>query len=234
MKWIVLAVLISLSGCLSDFGDNTSPKDLITDQKSKWVIEIDYVQGHRPSQDAIDLLKSRLNSLVHKNSIQVLVDDVIPSAGADLDIDDFERLKDKHKDRSTSDDTAVTYVLYLDGNSDQDDDDGRVLGLAYSHDTVVMFDETINGAANLRFSSTDIERAVLVHEFGHILGLVNNGIPMVHDHEHPTAKKHSDNSASVMTPAVETTTNLYNLIGGLPTDFDADDRADVCAAGGRC
>lgn len=238
VKWIAFTLLLvpAFAGCLTGLldGDSVSPKDLITDQKSKWVIEIDYVQGHRPSQDAIDLLKSRMNALVHKDSIQVIVDDVIPSQKQGLKVSDFERLKDAHKDQSNSDDTVVTYVLYVDGGSASDTDEGKVLGLAYSHNTVVMFDETINNAANLRFSATEIERAVLVHEFGHILGLVNNGIPMKTPHEHSTEKKHSDNPNSVMTPAVETTTNLFNIIGGLPTAFDADDKADICAFGGKC
>lgn len=238
MKWIVFAALLipAFSGCLSDLldGDSVSPEDLVTDSKSKWVIEIDYVAGHKPAQSAIDLLKSRMNEVVKKDSITVLVDDILPAQKSNLKTSDFEALKSKYKDQSGDADTVVTYVLYLDSNSASDTSEGRVLGLAYSHDTVVMFDEVIESAANLRFSATDIEKAVLVHEFGHTIGLVNNGVPMQTNHEHSSHKKHSSNSASVMTPAVETTTNLNNIIGGLPTTFDANDKADLCAFGGRC
>jgi hypothetical protein len=242
MKWIVLAVLLipAFSGCLNDFldGDSISPNDLVTNSKEKWVIEIDYVSGHKPTQSAIDLLKTRMNEVVKKDSITVIVDDIIPSQKANLKISDFEALKSTYKDRSSDANTVVTYVLYLDGNSASDTDEGSVLGLAYSHTTVVMFDEVINNAANLRFSATAIEEAVLVHEFGHTIGLVNNGVNMVSNHEgvddDGQPNRHSDNSASVMTPAVETTTNLANILGGLPTTFDSDDKADLCAFGGRC
>jgi hypothetical protein len=242
MKWIVLALLLvpAFSGCLGDvFGNGgVDPKDLVTKSKEKWVIEVDYVSGHKPTQSAIDLMKTRMNEVVQKDSITVIIDDVIPSQKANLALDDFEALKSQYKDYSDNDSTVVTYVLYLDSNSVDDTDDGRVLGLAYSHSTVVMFDETIENAASLRFSATDIERAVLVHEFGHILGLVNNGVPMVKNHEGVdeagNGNRHSTNSASVMTPAIETTTNLANILGGLPTTFDSNDKADLCAFGGRC
>lgn len=243
MKWIAVALVatIGIAGCLNELGivsdDTVKPSHLITNERSEWLIEIDYVQGHRPSSQAISLLEDRLHSLVKKDTIRVIVDDVIPSQGADQEIRDFESLKRLHKDKENDGDTVVTYVLYVNGNSAQDTSQGSVLGLAYSHNTIVMFDETINNAANLRFSSTAIEEAVLVHEFGHILGLVNNGIDMVNPHEGRDSdgkpNRHSDNTASVMTPAVETT-DILNLIGGLPTDFDSDDRADICAAGGKC
>ena len=38
-----------------------------------------------------------------------------------------------------------------------------------------LFKEKIEDSAFLLISSTDIEKSVIVHEFGHLLGLVNNG-----------------------------------------------------------
>jgi len=43
-----------------------------------------------------------------------------------------------------------------------------------------------------------VEQATLVHEFGHVMGLVNNGVPMVSDHLDPDHPRHCTNDRCVM------------------------------------
>ena len=43
-----------------------------------------------------------------------------------------------------------------------------------------------------------VEQATLVHEFGHVMGLVDNGIPMVSDHLDPDHPRHCTNEECVM------------------------------------
>jgi hypothetical protein len=71
---------------------------------------------------------------------------------------------------------------------------------------------------------------VVTHEFGHALGLVNNGALMVNAHEDGSHAGHSGNRNSVMYWAVESSNGLP-LFGSNapPTDFDDNDRADLRA-----
>jgi hypothetical protein len=231
---LLLLLLPALGGCLDLIGPigPVQPRDLITDQRyTEWVIEIDYVDGMRPSQSAINLLQQRLEEVARKDRITIVVDDNLGAGRSSWSLQEIQATRDTHQDSRTRGDTVVTYVLYLDGRFAGN---AETLGLAAGHDLVVLFPERIRSAAFLTISATDIERAVLVHEFGHILGLVNHGIPMQTPHEDAQHPGHSSNRNSVMYWAVESTDIGNIFTGSVPTAFDANDKADLCAAGGRC
>ncbi len=245
---IALAATISLSGCLNDvFGGSKDrdPRDYLRDSTyTQWIIEIDYVAGHRPSQSAMDLLDQRMEELAKKpDGVHVRLGDELPATDRSWTVSAIDALKRQHLTEKTSGSTITTYVVYLDGGFATDTDELKTFGLAYGHDTVAIFHESISRSCNnpLRFctSVASIERAVLVHELGHVIGLVNNGLPMVNDHEdkHPDHRRHSTNERSVMYWAVETNA-IFNSLSSLnpnpPTTFDANDKADVCQAGGKC
>lgn len=74
------------------------------------------------------------------------------------------------------------------------------------------------------------DHRVLLHETGHMLGLVNNGAPMQRDHVDRTepCQCHSSNEESVMFTGVDSVESFAkNTIFG--DDFDADDLADLRA-----
>ena len=70
-----------------------------------------------------------------------------------------------------------------------------------------------------------MERAVVTHEMGHLLGLVD----LVLDDKRgdPAHPGHSTNRGSVMFWAVETSLVGQVLGGPPPVDFDSDDVADL-------
>jgi hypothetical protein len=81
-----------------------------------------------------------------------------------------------------------------------------------------------------------LERSTLLHESGHAIGLVDNGLAMVRPHEDAQNKGHSSDARSVMYWKVDSLQGLRDYIlqdGSIPDVFDADDRADLHAGGGR-
>ena len=97
-----------------------------------------------------------------------------------------------------------------------------------------MFKDTIEATLSGPPMVRDaVEPAVLVHELGHELGLVNNGIPMVNgNHEDPDHPAHDSNTNCLMYWAVSTS-RVPDLIHNGPPDFDADCKADLAAARGN-
>ncbi|MGQ0536020.1 MAG: hypothetical protein ACT4PT_08100, partial [Methanobacteriota archaeon] len=198
--------------------------------------------------EASRLLTTRARQVVDKpGGVTLETDASIPPKGASYrySIAELRAIEAAHRSRHTEGDTAALYVLYLDGAFERDGSDARVLGVAYQGSSIAIFKGNVRSASRddctglLCPPGTDpeerfVERAVLIHEFGHILGLVNHGIPMVQPHEDANSPGHSTNERSVMYYAVESTlvANLFDDGESIPNEFDAMDKADMNAAKG--
>lgn len=124
--------------------------------------------------------------------------------------------------------TGVLTVLYLAGGFAESD---TSLGVAVRSDVAAVFPDRIDEAAGVFGDPRRIETAVVVHELGHLLGLVDLELDTGRaDPEHPG---HSPNRGSVMYYAVESTLVGDLLSGGPPTEFDAADRRDLATIAGR-
>lgn len=245
---VLLLVVPSMAGCIEDtFGicASETPKGLITDDAcTNWVIEVDHVGGQTPDDEVLQLLQSTMNALVRKDTIQIVMDEAnLPSGNTWTDAE-IRALEKDTRDHTTGGSTITTHLLYLDGSYASNE---NVLGVAFGHSFVVIFDERVEALTSsiLQTSTTteELERAVLIHEFGHILGLVNRGVPMQNDHEAETCdtgngsradSKHSDNPDSVMYCAVERASSLDFFGDSAPPHrFDADDKKDIACYGGK-
>lgn len=142
----------------------------------------------------------------------------------DWSADEIRRTADAATAVSQGGGRAALRLLLLRGTYEGRED---VLGVAVRGDTVALFTDNIARAATPFVSRHAIGDAVLLHELGHVLGLVdlarNTGRA---DKDHP---EHSPNSASVMFWAVESSLVGQVLNGPPPKDFDAADLADLRA-----
>ena len=101
--------------------------------------------------------------------------------------------------------------------------------MAVDASTVALFKDSIDDAENIfrRPSAEKIENSVLVHEAGHLLGLVNLVYTSPADHEDSDHPGHSNNEDSVMYWAIESASISNFFDNELPTEFDSDDIADL-------
>lgn len=259
---VALAVLLlasgMLAGCLQQFkSPGTSGawalEFLRDDKYTELLVEIDHESGARPEDATLSMLKQTLQARLNKpDGIEIRTSAEIDGKGkgGKYSFSEIRDMEQEHRDHRKGGDRAVMYVMFLDGGSDQDSSDGRVLGAVYSGSSMVIFKD------NLRFtrdrcqagavpilpnncpSLNRIEDAVVTHELGHVLGLVNlnpEDVPMQHDREDPESPGHSKYEDSVMYKAVRTSSGILNLLSdqSLPTEFDQYDRADMRNAGGK-
>lgn len=243
---LLATVALALPGCFGGvFGsDPPGPRDYVSSKDyDTWVIEIDTIQGMAPPASALNLLKARLESVANKpGGIELRTDDNLPARGGTWTLGDVEAYSKAHLDAKTKGDTVVLHLMFLDGRYSTDDVLGVTLsrsrdGKVVSTGPIAIFSDTIRDScslATLCTSSDPVWGPVLVHEFGHAMGLVDNGAPMKANHEDPGHPAHSNNRNSVMYWAVETSDVLTTFTGGIPSDFDANDRADLCGIGGKC
>jgi hypothetical protein len=209
--------------------------DYLTDSTyTDLLVEVDYVDGCPPRQAALDRLRERLIERCNKNRITVIRDDAMTANIQSVyTVQDIANLEAFYRDFQTGGATAVLYVTYLNGASSFDTASSQVLGLAYLPSSIALFKENIDSSAYLTISATEIERAVLVHELGHQLGLVNNGTTMVNDHEARNSMHHCTQYDCVMYYELDTTDFRYIVAGTIPDQFCAYCRADLKHAGGK-
>jgi hypothetical protein len=189
------------------------------------------VEGHEPSSEALDTLKSRINFYCDKPQGILIFDDDITSSQTAYTDEDIKDLEDEYRAYENVDDDITVHILYLNGEYDED---SNVLGIAYDASSMVIFKEKIDGIsipiwASTQVDNTDYEKSVLVHEFGHLMALVNIGYESQRDHE-STHKHHCIHDDCVMYYSVESV-SIKNLITEdnpkPPSDFCNDCRHDL-------
>lgn len=188
-------------------------------------VEIDHVQGRRPSDAALALLRQRLEERTdHPGGVEVVVDDVLaPTERAEHTLEHVRALSAVHRDGWPTDEVGVIHVLYLDGAAASSLGD-HLLGAAFGPASVVLFPDAIAasvGGAGRR--AVDVEVWTLVHEAGHVLGLVGLGAPQVVAHAEAYRPGHCNQPGCVMGWSADERA----------TDFCPRCRDDLRAMGGR-
>jgi hypothetical protein len=152
------------------------------------VVEVDYPLGRPPCADALDLLARRLAERCDKpGGVTVVLDDEIPAAAFPpvLGHDGLRALEDAWRDgyASRAAGEAVVYVLCVAGQSDRDTKTENVVGLSFGGSSLALFLDAADRGSDPFATTAEMQASILVHESAHLLGLVNNGVPMVVDHE---------------------------------------------------
>ena len=233
LKIVFVMLIFLMPGCLEDLRDDISSCESITGacryeilQVSKYSrlhIEINYVTDNAPDSDAINLLKTRIEEVTDKSSISVSQNS-FGSTDESYTLEEILAIEDTQRQRYKSGNTFIIHILYLNGEYQ---DNEQALGVAYKGSSFVLFKEKIDDASFLLISDKDIEKSVIVHEFGHLLGLVNMGYQSPHDHEDPDHPHHSNNEESVMYWAIESQDIANQIDGEPPNNFDSYDLDDL-------
>ncbi|PKA97299.1 hypothetical protein B0O79_0953 [Flavobacteriaceae bacterium MAR_2009_75] len=169
-------------------GTGDSARDLLSnDNFSKLKIEIAYVDGFRPTQEAMDGFINYLKQRTFKAEVELVYQAVQSPDEESLTLDEIVDLEDKNRTVYNEDDTLAIYIYFADAPADGDDlEEGLVtLGAVYRNTSMIIHEATVRRLADQSFfiSDADVENTTLNHEFGHLFGLVNLGTTPINDHE---------------------------------------------------
>ncbi len=193
---------------------------LLRDDIAEAVIEIDSTADEAMTDQARAALADRLSEHGNKGSVGFAEGSTVPGQ----DVYSTERLRamtESHRAVWSDESRVSVYVMVLSGRHENDD----VVGIAFDAGAFAIFPDQLHGGL-LGLNYSNFEEAVVVHELGHLFGLVNlTGHGAFHeDPEHPG---HSSNDESVMHWAVESTVVEDVFEGGPPREFDEDDRTEM-------
>jgi len=196
------------------------------------VIEIDYMPGFRPEDRSLDSLKVFLERRLNKQSIIIEEPGEIPAEGqSSYSANEIRNLERRHRDTFSSEGRIGAYFIIADGEFSQ----ANVLGIAHFNTSMALFGPAIDNVSGGlgEPSKFVVETIVMRHEFGHILGLVNNGIEMVDDHHDVENGAHCTVEECLMNFSVRTSNFFENIFGGEIPVLEEFCRTDISNAGGK-
>ncbi|MDQ3109551.1 MAG: hypothetical protein M3R17_06615 [Bacteroidota bacterium] len=227
-------LILSAESCKKDKREYVFPinaHDFLSSSKyESLTINITYVEGYQPTAGALTHLQSFLNARLNKPGGITYLYKSIPSPGKSFyTIDDLREIEKDNRSSYSKRKTLVAFVFFADAPYS----DGEVLGIAYGNSSAGIFEKTINEHSG-GFGQPQkeiLESTVLEHEFGHLMGLVDNGSKMVSSHS--ANGKHCNNEDCLMYYEAETTNIMANILSGEVPELDNNCIADLRKNGGK-
>lgn len=212
-----------------------SARDLLAgDDFDQLIVQVQYVQGFRPTDRGLEHLADFLEARLNKpGGVLIEVDAPLQIQGqATYSPADVRALERQHRTAYTQGRTIATYLLFLNGEYAEAE---NVLGIAHNNTSMVVFGEKIGQHTGgvLQPDGATVEGAVATHEFGHLLGLVNLGTEMQVEHQDEPNGNHCDDPDCLMHYAVRTTDFIANLVGGAIPGLDQNCLDDLRVNGGK-
>ena len=180
-----------------------------SEEFERLVIEVDAVEGHGPREASTSWVREKLEEVVDKpEGVEVVWDDILVPRGAEKvwSLSDLDVLAGDNRNPPSDPGTIRMHVLFVDGSFRVGSGVQTVLGIAWGHRQIVIFADALRRICELERAPTRVmrhlcrytEQSVLLHEVGHLLGLVNNGAPLTADHHDADHGAHCSNVDCVM------------------------------------
>ena len=200
------------------------------------LIEVDYHPEAAPAVDPVqivqngqlleekipwEIFRAHLDKLTEESTIETRapttleeMEELPPPTQEGYTSEDLLILSERHRDLRDAPGLRTVHVMFIDGSFVQDgEQQPGTLGVSIGQSGVIaIFMGPINGAQLPPVFQVFIEQSTLVHEFGHAMGLVNNGLPLTSDHHDEENGAHCTNRDCVMFFLNEGIVDLRNYL----------------------
>lgn len=234
LKFLVFVALITLFGCGKTSMDQTrgmsasylsSTATNYFSTSKKIVLEVYYEPGAEPFVGSTvsgmpywKILEDNLNAIFkYRSSIPIII---VPKAIADMTAipaqnkskwtpDDIVNLHSTYKQSTPSDTEALFYIYFVKGVAAEST---SVIAESINGTPVIGVFKDVITTTGGPIVQRYVEQSTLVHEMGHALGFVNNGVPMKTPHQDTAHGAHSTNSNCVMYWMNEGKTDMIGFV----------------------
>ncbi len=210
-----------------------SARELLSDEVYKSLtVEIQYMKGFKPKAETVNQLTVFLNQYLNKpKGINIVLKEIKRIKNTPLAVDSVLAIEKLNRTHFVEEDKTAIYILFTNSRHVGK----RILGTAYRNTSAVIYGKAIRENSNLKgkLSHQELETAVLLHETGHLLGLVNKGSLVASGHTDPDYPDHCSNKNCLMYHATETKKLSSILLRGTIPVLDSNCVADLLANGGK-
>lgn len=163
------------------------PRDYLSTTYANLLIEIDYDSEQPPDGNVLLTYKQKLLERIQQKNISFTLNK-IPRINCNnsLTIDTLVTAETVYRDQKTGAGTLTLYVLWLEETFN------NYAGINYSPSSIALLDIRHDNSQQL---------SILMHETGHILGLVGFRTPVTSQHQ-TTDKLHCSTKGCVMEPII--------------------------------
>jgi hypothetical protein len=216
-------------------GENEKPvgasaRGLLSADYPQLEIQISWMPGMQLQAQTITNLTNFLNTYINKpGGINIIQLPVHAAEKPVLNIDEVALYESHFRSSFTTNNKIAVHIMVTDTKYDN----ATVLGLAYRNTSIALMGKTIqeNSGGLTQPSRVKLETTVLLHEFGHLFGLVDLGSAM--QTVHKANGNHCNSNTCLMYYTAENTDILGVLLTGNIPSADANCIADMKANGGK-
>jgi predicted Zn-dependent protease len=212
---LCITLLLFISGCKDDDTVTEPEADFVSDfypNATSLTIQVAYEEGAAPfinynTYKAWDVCKQNITDLLSPRGISVSVPLEL-SEMTNLGVleqnnytrENVEALATDFQEFSNTNADKGMAILFLDGYYIKDGvAENRILGVNLDGTpTLAIFKPVVESASNSSAERALIEQSTIVHEIGHALGLVNNGVRATTAHHDVANGAHCTNEDCVM------------------------------------
>ncbi|MGE4131502.1 MAG: hypothetical protein AB7F86_07670 [Bdellovibrionales bacterium] len=215
----VLSLTVCLAGCKGGSSDSSGPNiqaansaGIFSDQVSDFVVRVYYESGADPYVGNLGTSSNAVWSLTKISFENLFHHHVGRRVYTPVNLAQMIALGAKGKSQWTRADLltlmeAQAPALFEAGSANLSvfflkrtfaDDPGALVVHFPGDRAIFIFKDVIVGLGGDAITQRYIEQAAVVHGLGHAAGLVNNGLPMVSNHEDPSHPGHASDTADVM------------------------------------
>ncbi len=239
--------MLLLFACLgvSCDGGGSPVEAFYSDGTNSIVVEIDFMPEAEPYIEETewgvsiwDFFRSHLEALVGPAKTVTVPRELsemerVDAGDGKYTADEILALADVHRQFPAQQGATVSlYILFLDGFYVVDGEErAEVLGVSLGDSGVIaIFKPALTDFVYQGQVQIFTEQSVLIHETGHALGLVDNGVPMVSDHQDEEHFGHCSNPHCVMYWANEGGRDLLEFLARQSPSVDSVLFGEECLA----
>ncbi|EQC47730.1 putative lipoprotein [Bacteriovorax sp. Seq25_V] len=212
---------------------SSSNLNLLLKRATKLTVEVIYEAGAQPytenqmnrNQPLWNLLENNIKAIYEARGMTV--DLVIPKLAKDMKMvdtqdkdswtaDEISSFIAANRVHSPSETEGVIYVLFVNGHFNNGESINRnVIGVNVTGTTdIAIFKDVVKNMGPVQdgMVAKFSEQSTLVHEFGHAMGLVNNGVNQVSEHHDSEHGAHCSNPSCVMYWMNEGTSKMVDYV----------------------
>ncbi|MBA3663282.1 MAG: hypothetical protein H0W61_03615 [Bacteroidetes bacterium] len=202
----------------------------------KLEVQIVYDKGYPPSPETIASIKTFLESKINKPAgITITQKEIQGPSTSRITLENLRNIESLNRSFISNGGTLSMFIYLTNAEYEEPQSDYKTLGVQYGPGGIALFGKSLhNSAGGIGQPSYHVlESSVVLHELGHVVGLVNTGTKMVTAHMDAAHGHHCNNKECLMYFAVETSDIVSNILGGTVPPLDVNCNNDLKANGGK-